>query len=980
MPELENKDSQESNNQKKQSLSETFNWFSKNKNFIQDVGDILSAQEKGQNELNNLKKEYENRLENTIYKKHFNSLIFIIDYINKEEGNVYVISTIKEFVESSINSKNKRSELQREVESNPKQRQVTKKTSDIGKISPEKQEKLVEKKDNAKILSNYKGQVISVLKNLEDIIANRDENTGFVNALIDDGVHLINNISGSTVETGKQIYQQSFDQVKSRIFQIEKEILKVDFNTLSPEEKLRYNEILVSIKEIKEMKIGDVGVLNSIIASIKSTPESLESAYYGAVGTGEGVIEGTKNMITGVFDITVFILKYSGSLVGIDSKYKTEVNNQASKIWDFMQKEGFSGLSDEVYNAIGKEMDNIAKLPKNEQAEAIGKLSGKVISLLLVIKGAVAASGKVGEMTGKIGRISRLLEKLSVKGASGSNRAMKLAEFFNTASKIKNISYAIEVFLNGPAETVIGIAGAKTFSALFMGLKTKGASTLEFKKLADEIVEFSKTPSKDLEPHFSNHPLKKWFEKEGISKSPEDVLKELDFWQKNIGNFPKEIHNKLAQDPEYLRYLIHLGEIKHKALGDIISALKNPDNEPWTIINFVKINEKNYRGLSIKNEPDINHSESGDDFDFGSGSDNEVLWDKPTKSAEQAGNNSSDIIDIDAVSEADVWLSYGRYDGAISFLESAIKREPDKLDYYKKLLEVYTKMNDTKKIEEISAIIKSKSSVGESVKIESKSANATIDSIDNINKNGALKLDELNLEVLEKFDSIPRIIEISEGKYVSVVKTSVTADGKSVFTVRYGIKNSTSKFPPFEGVSTFIVDKNKISIISPKTRLENNDYESIQKTLLDKIGGNKSIVDENPLEKVSSGNVGTKIEETKSIGDLEILKAGINNKGQDVFLVNVKDVNGKGLSQFEINVYQEGKDLVFYLGSMAKNSSTFNMNDLFKFIPKIADLTKGFSNIDLYKIEYLRIDGTGEVGKLKTIPIKPESLKDGFKI
>jgi len=41
---------------------------------------------------------------------------------------------------------------------------------------------------------------------------------------------------------------------------------------------------------------------------------------------------------------------------------------------------------------------------------------------------------------------------------------------------------------------------------------------------------------------------------------------------------------------------------------------------------------------------------------------------------------------------------------------------------------------------------------------------------------------------------------------------------------------------------------------------------------------------------------------------------------------------------------------------MAKNSNTFNMNDLFKFIPKIADLTKAYSNVDLYKIKYLRID------------------------
>jgi len=476
MAELEKKDSQESNNQKKQWLSETFNWFSRNKNFIQDVWDILSAQEKWPDELNNLKKEYENRLEKTSYKKHFNSLIFIIDYINKEEGNVYVISIIKEFAESSMNAKEQRNELRKELEVNPKQKQVAKKNTDTWKSSSEKVVKTPEKIDNTKLLINYKWQVVSVLTSLEEVISNRDKNTWFVNTLIDDWVQLINNIRGSTVETWKQIYQQTFEQVKSKIIQIEKELLKVDFNDLSPDEKLKYQSIMTSISEIKKMEIWDVWVLNSIIASIKSTPESLESSYYWVVWTWKWVIEWTKDMIVWVLDISKFILKYSWSLVWIDSEYKTEVNNQASKIWDFIQKEGFSWLWDEIYNAIWKEMDTISKLPKNEQSEAIWKLSWKVISLLLLIKWSVVASWKVSEMTDKIWRISKQLEKVSLKWASSAKRTAKLTEFFNVASRTKNTSYAIEVFLNWPAETFIWAAWVKSFSVLFEWLRAKWAS------------------------------------------------------------------------------------------------------------------------------------------------------------------------------------------------------------------------------------------------------------------------------------------------------------------------------------------------------------------------------------------------------------------------------------------------------------------------------------------------------------------------
>lgn len=91
--------------EKWKSLTETFDWFAKNEYFINDVWDILKAFEKWQDNLQDLKSEYESKLQISKYKNHYRSLIFIIDYINQEKGNVYVIKTIRDFAETSLSLK-----------------------------------------------------------------------------------------------------------------------------------------------------------------------------------------------------------------------------------------------------------------------------------------------------------------------------------------------------------------------------------------------------------------------------------------------------------------------------------------------------------------------------------------------------------------------------------------------------------------------------------------------------------------------------------------------------------------------------------------------------------------------------------------------------------------------------------------------------------------------------------------------------------
>ena len=79
-------------------------------------------------------------------------------------------------------------------------------------------------------------------------------------------------------------------------------------------------------------------------------------------------------IIMGTIDLAKFMVKYSGSLIGIHPEYKEKIDSQASQIYAWMQKEGMTGMSESVRDLIMKEMDRIVHLPESEQAEAIGNI------------------------------------------------------------------------------------------------------------------------------------------------------------------------------------------------------------------------------------------------------------------------------------------------------------------------------------------------------------------------------------------------------------------------------------------------------------------------------------------------------------------------------------------------------------------------------------------------------------------------------
>lgn len=101
-----------------------------------------------------------------------------------------------------------------------------------------------------------------VLDTLTNMQKDRDENTGFVNALMDDVVSL----SGG--ESGKQIYKRAFDSVKKTALDMESSMKKLDVNTLAPQEKTEYTAVLGILEKIRVMELGDVSVLKSSRVSL----------------------------------------------------------------------------------------------------------------------------------------------------------------------------------------------------------------------------------------------------------------------------------------------------------------------------------------------------------------------------------------------------------------------------------------------------------------------------------------------------------------------------------------------------------------------------------------------------------------------------------------------------------------------------------------------------------------------------------------
>jgi len=106
-----------------------------------------------------------------------------------------------------------------------------------------------------------------------------------------------------------------------------------------------------------------------------------------------------KNIITSVVDLAIFLGKYSFS-----TQYRQEIHEQAEDIRNIIDEHGLSRISDQIFEALDKEMTRIEKIPDLEKSEAIGNLTGYILSFIGIAGGAV----KIASRIEKLGTLSTL--------------------------------------------------------------------------------------------------------------------------------------------------------------------------------------------------------------------------------------------------------------------------------------------------------------------------------------------------------------------------------------------------------------------------------------------------------------------------------------------------------------------------------------------------------------------------------------------
>lgn len=444
------------------SIQETFKWFGTDEGFLNDVWSLLKKY-----------KDTKNIQENSIHvtkidKKYAVELQTIAKYLS-EGGS---ISFIQELYELSL-WRQQREKLKKEMWKWPLWHQ---------KIENENIQKNIQIKQE---LKKYTFLLANIQTALKSIIEQRDENTGLMSQAFDA-------IWWSYwLETGDDIYQDIFKNQKNRLKRLKTELLKMkeDIHFLNNENIEEYQKILRESQKIEQMELGTISPLKSIKNSILALPESTQLAWNGTKWIIEWSVNGVKTVLTSALDVSIFLLKLSASWYGINSQYKYEVHNQAQIIWNYMQEQKLSWMWNQVVDILGTEMTRILNLPSNEQSKAIWNLSWNVIGYIASLQGTMMVSAKVMEMGGKVARIQSAIEKLNLKWLSQSQRAQKLSVFFQEASQWNNLAKTLEIFLNGPAETLIWASAMKAYLASYELLKSTKAPQTSYEKLAQNIVE-----------------------------------------------------------------------------------------------------------------------------------------------------------------------------------------------------------------------------------------------------------------------------------------------------------------------------------------------------------------------------------------------------------------------------------------------------------------------------------------------------------
>jgi hypothetical protein len=308
----------------------------------------------------------------------------------------------------------------------------------------------------SEILKHIESSANSLEEQAKQIQKSYTSNTDFISKWVDLTVGVF------WGETVKSVYEWSMSRIREQAKENQVRLLEeVWKNTLRPELSQKIQDLKTRLINLQWKSLEEVSAIQMMQnTDIKQT--SINTLYW-LKWEIKWVAYWLKEIITGALDLAGFMVKYSRSILGINPEYKKRIDEQAGKLYDWVNKEWMTWIWDQIEKLIEQEMKRISKLPQEEQAEAIGNIAGNIISLLTAIKAGTMIVDKVWKTSRQVAIWAELIKKWG-ETAQRTERLIKIASLSEKAKRGKIALQGVNVFLNWVAESMIGYSLAKSLA------------------------------------------------------------------------------------------------------------------------------------------------------------------------------------------------------------------------------------------------------------------------------------------------------------------------------------------------------------------------------------------------------------------------------------------------------------------------------------------------------------------------------------
>ena len=334
----------------------------------------------------------------------------------------------------------------------------------------------IDNTDFVKKFEVYSNISNNIFAGLDSLQKNMNSNTSFSSKIVDEFIGLF---AGETIF---DTYESGFNALKDQAIIALNWTNEISTKNLSTENLSKLINLKAELEQISQLELESTWVIQMMQNDIYSIPQNIENAAYWVKWMAEWVIEWWIQMITWSIDLLTFLIKYP-----ISSEYRESINTQAKSIYDYIEINWLDWLWDQVFQALDSEMNRIAELPEEEQAEAIWNIAWNVISILAITKAGMTISDKLW----KIAQTEAFFKKWQLTWSIWNFE--KISAMSSTILSSKNGLRAFDILLNGVAETLLLKWLWKSYKLLDKVLNSTNISPTEkILALNSEILNVSK--------------------------------------------------------------------------------------------------------------------------------------------------------------------------------------------------------------------------------------------------------------------------------------------------------------------------------------------------------------------------------------------------------------------------------------------------------------------------------------------------------